>query len=403
MSAPDKHASDKALVIVSLLFSVVPLLGELVLFISKGTLSPTAPAALVLAFLLLGNLAALRVHGRPRISSVFLSVTLIAVVSVAIHADGGVQSPLWFFQLLAIFGTGLLLGKRGALACGLYTVGLIGVYRFGVETMTTELAQSMTSVVASTSIFTALSFLHERKKELVQAQNRELVRVNEELLEFAYRTSHDLRSPLIRVKELAKFIGEDLNGGNVAEAQRNAKTIQHEADALQGLLRAIFALVKASQETMTPTSVDLRHVIEDVRERLDSSATARGVRIEVDLQHRAEVVLPQERIVQILQHLISNAIVYCDDAKPERYVRVSSSDFASGVRIVVEDNGLGVPDEYAKRLFKMFERFHPKTAAGSGLGLYLVKRHVDKVGADIAYERTAEGSRFVLLIMASNP
>ena len=70
--------------------------------------------------------------------------------------------------------------------------------------------------------------------------------------------------------------------------------------------------------------------------------------------------------------------------------------------ITFEDNGLGIPKEYQEKLFKMFKRFHPKTASGSGLGLYMIKKSANMIGGEIKYKYIKDGSRFTLYIPINN-
>ena len=68
------------------------------------------------------------------------------------------------------------------------------------------------------------------------------------------------------------------------------------------------------------------------------------------------------------------------------------------IQLTITDNGLGIPEKFRENLFGMFKRFHPKTAFGSGLGLYMVKKSVEKIGGKIHYKDTGNGSAFTVSI-----
>jgi len=198
----------------------------------------------------------------------------------------------------------------------------------------------------SVSVVTVLSYLYEKEKRTIAYQATKLTKANEELRQFAYRISHDLKSPLVTIRRLAKAVSEDLNDGGIAESKRNVAAIEKRAVDLEELITNLLNLAKADIDTPNNELVDLKAIISGIKDRLLSTYDDSGV------------------------FLIS-----------------------------VEDNGLGIPEKYAKRMFSMFERFHPNVSPGTGLGLCIVKTHADKLGAEISYSRTQNGSCFDLIIL----
>lgn len=387
--------SAKVLKILSLVFGVVPMAGELFLLAFTGSCSPAFPAAACLLVLLPGNLVALRFHRRLTVAQFIFCVLLTACVGAGVVVDGGIDSPLWFFQMLLVFGAGTVFGRSGSLVLGGHSLLLaIACYAFSFGS---PLAPArFTSVFASTLVFTALSYLYEREKSALARTSEALRTANEELNQFAYRTSHDLRGPLISVRGLANFIVEDLEEGNTSEAKMNAGVIIERVSALEKLTVDILDLAKADMNTLDHEPLDLHDILREIRQRSVVETDGAGVDIEVHVEHSGSPVYSRTRITQILENLVSNSIRYRDPAERKPFVRVSSSDEQKEVLLVVEDNGLGIPEQFADRIFVMFERFHPSVSAGSGLGLHIVKKHVDHLGGTIKYVRTDEGSRFVV-------
>lgn len=100
----------------------------------------------------------------------------------------------------------------------------------------------------------------------------------------------------------------------------------------------------------------------------------------------------------ILENLISNAIKYQDTKRQTSYIKISTYNDGNSFVLEVEDNGLGIPEEQQDSLFTMFKRFHPRTAFGSGLGLYLMKKSADVLGGKVTFQSLEEGSIFRLNI-----
>ena len=97
-----------------------------------------------------------------------------------------------------------------------------------------------------------------------------------------------------------------------------------------------------------------------------------------------------------LENLISNAIKYSDQSKDRPSISITYTRNDKDVTFSVEDNGIGIPKEHQSKMFGMFNRFHPKVAFGSGLGMYLMKKSAKTIGAALSYEDTGSGSKFTL-------
>ena len=106
---------------------------------------------------------------------------------------------------------------------------------------------------------------------------------------------------------------------------------------------------------------------------------------------------------QIIENLLSNAIKYSNssvtNASPQ--VSVSLEQHANQFTLIIDDNGIGIPEQCREKVFGMFMRFHPKVANGSGLGLYLTKQNAMAMGGNLAYEPLAPGSRFIVTFQSA--
>jgi len=229
-------------------------------------------------------------------------------------------------------------------------------------------------------------------------QKRKLELANEELSQFSYRTSHDLKAPLITLKGLAKYIQQDIDDEEYDEVKKNASAIEAQAMKLERLVTDILNLAKADLEIQNSEKVEIKELTSEIKEKLKGIYLDNDVKIETNFNHNHDLNASKTRITQILENLISNSIKYSDPEKEKRFVKISTSSTEKFFVIKVEDNGLGIPKEYQDRIFNMFERFHQGISFGSGLGMYIVKKHIDKMQATINMTSSGEGTTFDIKI-----
>jgi PAS domain S-box-containing protein len=210
-----------------------------------------------------------------------------------------------------------------------------------------------------------------------------LQRLNEELSQFAYRTSHDLKAPLVSISGLVNFIVEDLEGGDLKEVKRNALVIKSQTDKLSALVTDILDLARADFDDNTVELIDFHRLIDGITKDLSVSLEECGIEVKKNIPNAISFSCQLTRIRQVLYNLLSNAVKYSDPLKEEKYICISVSSKKNMLHISVEDNGLGFPEKSRSSVFKMFKRFHPNVASGSGLGLSIIKKHVDIMGGEI--------------------
>lgn len=224
----------------------------------------------------------------------------------------------------------------------------------------------------------------DRQAELV----RDLRQVNEELEDFAYRTSHDLKAPIMRSRRLAEFLIEDLAEGNIDAVEKGLHQIIGQAANLEGLIANMLALVRAQRADEPVQSVDLPQLLAGIKDKLSALIEDNPCRLEFSVDTVGPLMLPPARLVSILENLISNGIKYRDDAKVECNVTVSATSKDDVLVVEVTDNGLGIPVDQQPRAFDSFTRLHPDTSYGTGLGLGIVRQHVERLNGTI--ELTSE-------------
>lgn len=261
-----------------------------------------------------------------------------------------------------------------------------------------EIGLTPVVTIEGTFVISSIIDISERKRNqnLLEKKNTELAQANEELSQFAYRTSHDLKAPLATIQGLARFIEQDMQNQKVQEAQKNLQKIIKQSEKLSTLVSDILNLTKAELEDVSEENIDFPKLIEDVKENLLDRAQENGVEILCQIHTNRTYLLRKSRVVQILENLISNSIKYCNKQKEKRYVQVQVYELNQILSLKVEDNGVGIPVEHQSHLFKMFRRFHSHLAFGSGLGMYIIKKHVDKLGGDIKVISSESGTSITI-------
>jgi signal transduction histidine kinase len=104
------------------------------------------------------------------------------------------------------------------------------------------------------------------------------------------------------------------------------------------------------------------------------------------------------RLAQIIENLLSNGIKYKNPEREHQFVKVSAWNENDSLHLNIADNGLGIPQKYLSDVFKMFKRFHPAVSSGSGLGLSIVKKHVDSLNGTIQVTSSDAGTQFKITL-----
>ncbi len=235
----------------------------------------------------------------------------------------------------------------------------------------------------------------------VAERTASLTQANDELAQFAYRASHDLKAPLSSTKGLSQLIGFDIADGNLEEASLNAERITRQMDTLERLVVDILALARADLANDQVVVIRMCDIVSEVMERHAADITAMGMHVEISIEDNKEFKATRIRLVQIVDNLVSNAIRYYNENRSKPRVSIIWRVEEDLGVLTVQDNGRGIPSNRRGELFEMFKRFHPEVAVGSGLGLAIVKKHVDKMNAKIACDSSEVGTRFVLEIAST--
>ena len=232
--------------------------------------------------------------------------------------------------------------------------------------------------------------VNERNLELT---NIKLSRLNEELAQFAYRTSHDLKAPLATIKGLTDFIEEDLESGNLSEVKLNVKQVFRHASKLETLVVDILNLAKTDLEKQSFDNVDIAKICTEIKESYSDLLNEKKVEFRFSFEENLIIWSQETRLRQILGNLVVNSIKYSDLNKETRFVTVTCK-VGKDILFTVSDNGIGIDTGDRGTLFDMFSRFNTELADGSGLGMSIVKKNIDALNGKIELSNSNVGTLF---------
>ena len=234
-------------------------------------------------------------------------------------------------------------------------------------------------------------------EEKVAQRTDALRKSNEDLQQFAYVASHDLQEPLRMVGSYIALLQRRYQGKLDEDADQ---FIEFAVDGVRRMSRLIHDLLEYSRAGETKTErledLDTQKILETVLQNLE--VVIRETNATIVHDSLPPVFFDSTRLTQILQNLIANALKYRGDRKPE--IRITVRDVGRETVISVQDNGMGIDPKYHQQIFGVFQRLHGREYEGSGIGLAMVKKIVERYGGRIWVEsKPGEGSTFSFTIL----
>jgi PAS domain S-box-containing protein len=209
----------------------------------------------------------------------------------------------------------------------------------------------------------------------------DLRRANEDLRDFAYIVSHDLKAPLRGISSLAEWLAEDYADRMGEEGRENLQLLRARTRRMAALLEGILTYSRIGRLPASTEPLDSAAVVQDV---MDTLGPPPHVRVEVE-GPLPTVVYDATQLAQVFQNLIGNAIQHL--GRPAGTVRVSCRREEGFWRFLVADDGVGIESRHFERIFKIFQRLKDTTeGGGTGLGLSVVKKIVENMGGTVRVE-----------------
>lgn len=240
----------------------------------------------------------------------------------------------------------------------------------------------------------------------VGERTAELTATNEQLETLVYSIAHHLRAPLRAVQGYASLLLQEAGEALSPTAQSYAQRINKSAQFLDAMLIDLLSFRTFSQRRLVLSPVKLEGVVAAIVSLLERDLQETGARVET-LGPWPVVLAHRDVLGQVLFNLLSNALKFvAPGTRPQ--VRLWTEPGPPGtdhVRIWVEDNGIGIAPEHQPQLFSLFNRLHGEKYPGTGVGLSLVQKGVQRMGGRVGVQSApGEGSRFwIELRQASSP
>jgi light-regulated signal transduction histidine kinase (bacteriophytochrome) len=223
---------------------------------------------------------------------------------------------------------------------------------------------------------------------------------NSELQHFAYALTHDLQEPLRMVVNFTELLGQEYAGKLGAEADTFISYSVEGALRIEALLKALLAYWEVSErDQAVPAPIDCGVVLAKALLNLEAAIAESGAIVTSD--PLPTVVAEEVALLQLFQNLISNSIKYKGAETPR--IHVSAERGAEGWLFAVRDNGVGIDPQDAARVFGMFKRLHGSEIPGTGIGLAICKKVVERQGGRIWVEsEPGRGATFKFTIRSGH-
>ena len=255
--------------------------------------------------------------------------------------------------------------------------GMLGMTFNSMTTQLSDLINDLDQKVAERT--TALS-----------KTNEELESANQELQDFAYIVSHDLKAPLRAIGSLADWLASDYNEQLDDEGRELIDLLVGRVNRMHGLIEGILQYSRAGMLKSEQVSVDLQQLVKD-----NIKTLAPPENIHIHIKNQLPTVVGEDiRLEQVFQNLLSNAIKYID--KPEGRIDIDCLSDNGYWQFSIADNGPGIEEKHFGKIFQIFQTLTSRDEMEStGIGLSLVKRIVEMHGGKVWVKSTVGvGSTF---------
>lgn len=232
-----------------------------------------------------------------------------------------------------------------------------------------------------------------------------LTRSNQELDDFAYIASHDLKEPLRGLSNNARFLMEDYQEKLDDSGEKRLNRIGYLCQRMEKLVDDLLYFSRLGRQEFAVQEVNLNHVVDDVKSLMETTLQEKNAIILI-LEPLPTVRCDVPRITEVFNNLISNAVKYNHAA--EKRIEIGHTDLAklnpkqkSRLVLYVKDNGIGIAKEFHEDIFRIFKRLNEENdkVKGTGVGLTFVRKIIERLGGTIWLEsEPGKGSTFYFTV-----
>ncbi|MGH2563917.1 MAG: sensor histidine kinase, partial [Ginsengibacter sp.] len=233
------------------------------------------------------------------------------------------------------------------------------------------------------------------KNDTINETNEQLTTLNAELDSLVYRTSHDLRSPVTSILTLVEIIREEKDETKINEYLNLQKKTLFRLDSL---ITDTLDFAKNKRIELNYEPVNFGELIESALQAHIYADNSEDIQRIVEIDQQGIFVTDKTRLNIVMNNLISNALRYHNKNKDNPYLKIAVNATSKQAQIQVEDNGQGIDEKHLEYIFTLFYRAN-KTTEGSGIGLYIVKEAIEKLGGTIEIKSQIDvGTKFTITI-----
>lgn len=243
----------------------------------------------------------------------------------------------------------------------------------------------------------------EKKTADLERVNISLKQVNDELDNFIYKTSHDIRGPLASLKGMCNVALMDVTDDIALDYLRK---LDATAERLNSILTRLLIINQINNSKLSLNRIDFNRIINDIilLEKKKGLPSKIEIRRRISEDPNVSIQSDRELVRIVLENLIDNAIKFYNDSdRVNSFVEINIANTPEGVKARVIDNGIGISESNPGKLFQMFFRASERSEIG-GIGLYIVKTATSKIGGKVGLLTTPEGyTEFYVLFPPQPP
>jgi PAS domain S-box-containing protein len=213
---------------------------------------------------------------------------------------------------------------------------------------------------------------------------RELLETNQELDTFFYKASHDLKGPLASVMGIVNLARMENHEGVI---EKYFNMIESSVKRLDETLLDLIELARTRKGSGKFSVINVKELVDEILYSLKHLSNFDQINFEIRIDAAIEITADKVLMLSVFQNLIHNAINYCNQSNP--WIRIQVEETDDGIELIVGDNGEGIAEKVKDKVFEMFYRGHADSH-GSGLGLFIVKNALEKMGGKIRFESEKE-------------
>lgn len=232
----------------------------------------------------------------------------------------------------------------------------------------------------------------------IEERTRELRDMNEELGQFAYVASHDLQEPLRTITSFSQLLAARYKGKLDDDADEFIGYIVTASRRMTDLINGLLQLVRLRKSGQPTLPVSFEKLLSDAE--ISLQAAIRESQAQIEHGPLPTLVVDQVQFSQVLQNLLSNAIKYRRDVPPR--IKVQARRDHGNWIFSIADNGRGFEQEFSERIFGLFQRLHGRDVEGTGMGLSITRKILERHGGRIwAESKEGAGSTFFFSLPTS--